>query len=151
MKMKIKFNWGTGIFIAIVLFMTFILTFVYKSFSEKYRHELVSEDYYGDELRYQEEIDKLNNALKLNEDISLHVSNKGITIVFPEDIDFNKIFGIISFQRLSNKKLDFNQEINLKSHTVLIPENKLVLGKWEVKIDWLYEDEKYLLKESIFY
>ena len=61
--MKIKINWGTGIVIAIVLFIAFILSFVYKTiFMEEYEHHLVSEDYYKDELHYQEEIDKLNNA-----------------------------------------------------------------------------------------
>lgn len=55
--MKIKFNWGTGIVIAMVLFMTFILTFVYKSLTPQYTHDLVSEDYYKDELLYQKEID----------------------------------------------------------------------------------------------
>ena len=31
-------------------------------FIEDYNHHLVSKDYYKDELHYQEEIDKLNNA-----------------------------------------------------------------------------------------
>jgi hypothetical protein len=149
--MKIKFNWGTGIVVAIVLFMAFILSFVYRSLTPEYSHELVSEDYYKDELHYQKEIDKLNNALNLDKNISLHVSGKGITIVFPKDKDFNKISGTISFQRMSNSKLDFSQEINLSNHQVFIPENKLVTGKWEVKIDWIYMKEEYLLKESIFY
>ncbi|NOQ92040.1 MAG: cytochrome C oxidase Cbb3, partial [Flavobacteriaceae bacterium] len=47
--MKIKINWGTGIVIAMLMFMTFILTFVYKSLTQEYTHELVSEDYYKDE------------------------------------------------------------------------------------------------------
>ena len=29
--MKIRLNWGTGIFLAMLAFMIFILTFVYKS------------------------------------------------------------------------------------------------------------------------
>ena len=53
--MKIKINWGTGIAIAIALFIVFILSFVYKTiFIEKYEHHLVSEDYYKDELHYHE-------------------------------------------------------------------------------------------------
>ena len=46
-----KLNWGTGIVIAMISFMIFILTFVYRSVvMDEYQHELVSEDYYGDEL-----------------------------------------------------------------------------------------------------
>lgn len=150
--MNIKINWGTGIVIAMVAFMVFILSFVYKSVAiEKYGHELVSEDYYKDELYYQQEIDKLNNASKLIQNITLHNSAKGITIKFPEDKNFKKIKGTIFFQRLSNEKLDFTQEINLDNNIVLIPDNLLVSGKWIVKIDWTFEKETYLFKESWFY
>ncbi len=149
--MKIKFNWGTGIFIAIVLFMTFILTFVYKSLTEKYEHQLVSEDYYKDELHYQKEIDKLNNAAALTENIVLINSDKGIIIQFPKGKDYTKIKGKVYFQRLSNQKLDFEKDIALKSSSMLIPDSLLISGKWIVKIDWQYDDNEYLLKESWFY
>ncbi len=150
--MKIKINWGTGIVIAIVLFMIFILSFVYKTIAiDKYEHHLVSEDYYKDELYYQKEIDKLNNAAKLSENIALSNSEKGITISFPQDKDFNKIKGTIYFMRRSNIKLDFEKEIKLSDHFIIIPDSLLVSGKWIIKIDWQYNDEEYLLKESWFY
>jgi len=150
--MKIKFNWGTGIFIALALFMIFILSFVYKTlFIEKYEHQLVSENYYKDELHYQEEIDKMNNANLLPENVSLTNTNEGIIIHFPEDMDFNKIKGKVNFLRRSNEKLDFKRNIDLKSNSMLIEDNILVTGKWEIKVDWQYEDEEYLLKESWFY
>ena len=60
--MKLKISWPTGIIIAITAFVIFILSFVYKvTFMPKYGHHLVSEDYYKDELNYQQEIDKENN------------------------------------------------------------------------------------------
>ena len=150
--MKIKINWGTGIVIAIVLFMIFILSFVYKTIAiDKYEHHLVSEDYYKDELYYQKEIDKLNNASKLAENITISNSEKGITISFPQDKDFNKINGTIYFMRRSNIKLDFEKEIKLSDHFIIIPDSLLVSGKWIIKIDWQYNDEEYLLKESWFY
>lgn len=149
--MKIKFNWGTGIVIAMVLFMAFILTFVYKSLTQEYTHDLVSEDYYKDELLYQNEIDKLNNAGKLDSKISLSNSNKGITIQFPENIDYQEVEGVISFQRRSNIKLDFNKKIELRSDRVLIPDSLLVSGKWIIKIDWKHKGEEYLFKDDWFY
>jgi len=66
--MKIKINWGTGIVIAMVLFMAFILQYVYRvSVYEKYDHHLVADDYYKDELNYQKQIDKESNANNLKE------------------------------------------------------------------------------------
>ena len=150
--MKIKINWGTGIVIAIVLFIAFILSFVYKTiFVEKYEHHLVSEDYYKDELHYQEEIDKLNNAKYLIENISLRNTDEGIIIQFPEDKDYHKIKGKVKFLKRSNDKLDFEKKIDLSNHTMLIEDSILVPGKWEISIDWQYNEEEYLLKESWFY
>jgi len=106
-----KINWGTGIVISIVLFMIFILYFVYQSLTPEYTHELVSEDYYKDELHYQKEIDKLNNAVKLKSKISLMNSDKGITIQFPDSINYQDVKGIISFQRYSSSVLDFRKNI----------------------------------------
>jgi len=150
--MKIKINWGTGIAIAITLFIAFILSFVYKTiFMEEYEHHLVSDDYYKDELHYQEEIDKMNNAKYLTENVSLSNTEKGIIIQFPKNKDFNKIEGKVNFLRRSNDKLDFEKKIDLSSDTMLIEDSMLVSGKWEVRVDWQYNDEEYLLKESWFY
>jgi len=150
--MKIRINWGTGIVIAMVSFMIFILTFVYKSIAmDKYQHELVSEDYYGDELHYQEEIDKLNNAKSLLKDIVLSNTEEGVKIYFPLEFDQDSISGSVYFQRLSNEKLDFTEDIALNDHTQLISADKLVPGKWIVKVDWKAGKNTYLFKDSWFY
>ena len=150
--MKLRFTWGTGIFLAMLAFMIFILSFVYKSIAmDEYQHELVSEDYYKEELHYQEEIDKLNNSNSLSQNIKLVNSKEGILVNFPKDIAEASIVGSIYFQRLSNEKLDFTEQIRLTDHHQLIPVEKLVSGKWIVKIDWEAEQEQYLFKETWFY
>lgn len=150
--MKLRFNWGTGIVIAMLAFMIFILSFVYKSVAmDEYQHELVSEDYYKEELHYQEEIDKLNKSKSLSQDIVLTNSKEGITISFPKEIDQESIAGSIYFQRLSNSKLDFREEIELTGNQQLVSAEKLVSGKWIVKIDWEVGKDKYLFKDSWFY
>lgn len=150
--MKLRFTWGTGIVIAMLAFMIFILSFVYKSIAmDEYQHELVSEDYYKEELHYQEEIDKLNNSNSLSKNIELVNSKEGILVSFPEDLKQESIVGSIYFQRLSNEKLDFTEQIKLTNHQQLIPVEKLVSGKWIIKIDWESEQGKYLFKETWFF
>ena len=81
-------NWPTGIVLAIISFMIFILSFVYKSIAvDQYQHELVSEDYYRDELHYQEEINKLNNSKTLEKDIQLSNSENVIIVKLTDEID----------------------------------------------------------------
>ncbi len=46
-----KINWGTGIVIAFVAFIAFIMYFVINMITnKKYDHDLVTEDYYKEEL-----------------------------------------------------------------------------------------------------
>ncbi|WP_194767158.1 FixH family protein [Tamlana sp. I1] len=147
-----KFNWGTGIVLAFIGFISFILYFVITMNVDKaYKHELVTEDYYGAELTYQGDIDKLNNANTLSENISYEKSSEGLKIKFPENLDFKNITGKIFLYRPSKKSLDFETDINLSNTYLIIPENRLVEGRWNLKIDWQYNGKPYLFKEAIHY
>ena len=147
-----KVNWGTAIVIAMIAFIVFILTFVYRSaVMDEYQHELVSEDYYGDELHYQEEIDKINNASKLEVDLTMVRTADGLTFRFPEDLEPEKISGTISLQRPSNKSLDLKMPIELTDSDFLIPDQSLASGTYIVVVDWKHENSEYMFKDEIFY
>ena len=150
--MKFRISWPTGIIIAIASFVIFILSFVYKvTFLPEYDHHLVSEDYYMDELNYQQEIDKENKGIALEENIMLTKVDNGLLITFPKEFDYSKITGTIDFQRLSNDKIDFSIPIELTSKDCLIEDENLVEGRWDVKIEWSVNEEAYLFKEKIKY
>ena len=150
--MKIKITWPTGIIIAITAFVIFILSFVYKvAFLPQYDHHLVSDEYYKEELNYQQEIDKLKNAAALEENITLKKVPTGLQINFPAQFNPEKIKGTIVFKRLSNSKIDFAMPIALKNHYMLIEDKKLVAGKWHIRIEWTVGSDTYLLKEKITY
>ena len=150
--MKLKLNWPTGIILALVSFIIFILSFVYKAtFLPEYDHQLVSDEYYNDELNYQEEIDKLKRASELAENISISKNNNGLLIKFPSNIDYKQIKGSISFKRLSNRKIDFKLPIELTSSQLLLKDEELVAGRWDVKIAWEVAEKTYLFKEKIIY
>ena len=147
-----KVNWSTAVVIAMIAFILFILTFVYRSaVMDEYQHELVSEDYYGDELHYQEEIDKINNASKLDVDLTMVRTADGLTFRFPEDMEPEKISGTISLQRPSNKSLDLKMPIVLTDSDFLIPDQNLASGKYVVVVDWKHENSEYMFKDEIFY
>ena len=150
--MKFKISWPTGIIIAMSAFIIFILSFVYKAtFMPQYDHHLVSEDYYKDELNYQQEIDKLNKAATLKEDVTLTKVAEGLLIKFPAEFDPEKITGTISFQRPSNDKIDFELPIKLTNANYLIADDNLVQGIWNVKIEWVINGTTYLFKEKLMY
>ena len=119
--------------------------------NDKYDHDLVSDDYYGDELKYQVDIDKLKNSNTLTTNISYEKTEEGLIIKFPEDIDYKKITGHMFLYRPSNKQLDFETLISLSDSYLLIPDERLVDGRWNIKIDWQYNGKSYLFKEAIVY
>lgn len=147
-----KINWGTAIVIAFVCFISFIMYFVINmSTNKKYDHDLVVEDYYQQELKYQNDINKEKNSKTLATNVSWKKTDDGILIRFPESLDINKIKGKVFLYRPSNKQLDFEIPISLSNHNLLIPDKSLLDGRWNIKVYWSYNDEDYLFKTDITY
>lgn len=147
-----KINWGTGIVLAFIGFISFIMYFIITmNVDSKYEHDLVTEDYYAEELDYQNDINKLSNSKRLNENVSYKKTEEGLIITFPKDLDITKITGNVFLYRPSNKHLDFDKKISLSNPYLLIPDKRLVDGRWNIKIDWQYKGNSYLFKESINY
>ncbi len=147
-----KLNWGTGIVIAFIAFIGFIMYFVINmSAVDKYDTSLVTEDYYKQELEYQSDIDKESNAKELTHNITWERTDKGLLISFPEDLKIDNITGKVFLYRPSNKQLDFESTISLSNHNLLIPDKRLLDGRWNIKVDWQYRGKSYLFKEAIVY
>lgn len=147
-----KINWGTGIVLAFIAFISFIMYFVVNmNTNQKYDNDLVTNDYYKEELKYQNTIDKENNAKTLKENISWERTETGLLIKFPKTFDINKIKGKVFLYRPSNKQLDFETTISLSNHYLLIPDKRLLDGRWNIYVDWEYEGTPYLFKKEIIY
>ena len=148
-----KFNWGTGIVIAFIGFIAFIMYFVITMNTDKayINHDLVTEDYYKAELNYQKDIDKEQNGNSLEQNISWKKTDEGIVILFPEAMDFKAIKGKVFLYRPSNKQLDFETTISLSNHNLLIPDKRLLGGRWNINVDWQYKGKSYLYKKEIVY
>lgn len=147
-----KINWGTGIVIAFVLFIAFILYFVLKvQLNDSYDRELVVSDYYQQELKVQGNIEKTNNANNLEHKLTFKKVSEGIVVSFPENFNHKLIKGNVSLYRPSNQKLDSEIQISLSSSHLLIPKSNLVGGLWDITVDWKYLDKEYRSKETIYY
>jgi len=147
-----KINWGTGIVLAFIGFIAFIMYFVLSmNFNDKYDHQLVTEDYYKQELEYQNDIDKVNNSKTLEENISFKKANEGLVFKFPENFDPKKITGKVFLYRPSNEHLDFETPISISESYLLVPDKRLLDGRWNISVDWQYNGKSYLYKKSIVY
>lgn len=147
-----KINWGTGIVIAFIAFISFIMYFVVNmNVNKKYDHDLVTEDYYKKELEFQNDINKETNAKNLSENLNWKKTNEGLLIEFPKSFDSNSISGNVFLYRPSNKQFDFETQISMSNHILLIPDSSLLGGRWNIKVDWQYNGKSYLYKKEIIY
>lgn len=146
-----KINWGTAIVIAFGLFMSFILYFVFEVQSNsKYDNDLVVEEYYKHDTKFQEEMQRVQNAHDLAVKPTISYLASGVSIAFPATFDSSKIKGNVLMYRPSNKKFDFETPLQLSSTTLLIPQQKLIKGRWDVSMEWQYEGKAYLSKQVIY-
>lgn len=147
-----KFNWGTGIVLAFVAFISFIMYFVVQmNMEDRADHELVTKDYYKKELAYQKEIDAEKNAAEMGAQLKIEKTGEGLQVRFPDKLNHEKITGKVSLYRPSNRHLDFNFPISLSNTHLLIPDNRLVDGRWDIAIEWEYNDNTFLHKQKISY
>lgn len=147
-----KINWGTGIVLAFIAFISFIVFMVVlMSTDDSANHDLVTEEYYQAELGYQKEIDAENNATKNSFNLKLMKTDEGLLIVFPKGLEYKDLQGKVSFYRPSNKHLDFDLPVSLSNSHLLIPDKRLLDGRWDIKVFWEAHKKQYLHKESITY
>ena len=118
---------------------------------KKYEHDLVTEEYYKQELTFQNEINAEKNAKALKNNITIKKADKGLLVSFPKDKDYTKISGTITLYRPSNKKLDFEIPITLKNSEVMISNKHLIEGRWNITVAWEYENTSYLFKKPFTY
>ena len=145
-------NWGTGIVLAFIAFIAFILFFVIRMSTDgRADHDLVTEEYYKQELEYQKEIDAEKNARSLGDALQFEKTDEGLRITLPIALQNSNSEGTMSLYRPSNKHLDFDLPIRLSKAHLLIPDNRLLDGRWDIKLQIEHEGKKYLFKDRIVY
>jgi hypothetical protein len=140
--MKITFNWGTGIFIFIALFLLANAFVIYKSFQQ--RNDLVEEEYYPQGLEYQKQIDRFAKANALSGEIQVSEEPQGLVITYPTDLKGKDIKGEVVFFRPSDENADFRDSIQFDDAMMQrIPVKKLIKGKYIAKFFWKMDGKEY--------
>lgn len=143
-----KFTWGHGITISFVLFMVYILSFVYQSFVNKV--DLVAEDYYAQEIAYQDRIDDKANAKHLTNEILVRRTTEGVEIAFPKDELIDAGTGTLQFFRPSDEGLDIQVPLQLTEGHQALPLQLFQRGRYRVNFSWKNNGEgRYITKEVI--
>ena len=142
-----KFNWGTGITLAIIAFMAFILFMVFKATMTN--ADLEAPDYYDQEMKYQTRIDAITNTKNLNEELRIAQTSNSIIFTFPSDIVDEMSSGNIYFFKPDNAEFDRKFEISMNNGAQEISKEQFVVGKYRIKVDWKANEKDYFSEKLI--
>ncbi|NVO21149.1 MAG: FixH family protein [Bacteroidetes bacterium] len=143
-----KFNWGHGIFIFIVVFLLSMSFVVYKAFQEK--NALVEDEYYPKGLEYQKQIDRIANADSMSEKITIGEKNGTVLLTYPAIFRNKSCEGIVYFYRPSDDAGDLKLAMVIDNTLQQkVEENKLLSGKYTVKMNWKLDGKEYYHEESL--
>lgn len=142
-----KFHWGTRIFLIYGLFVAGVLAMVIYFMNQDV--DLITEDYYKDEIKYQERIDKISRTKELSEDISFIFDGRNLKLKYPGAFSPVNIKGNVLFYRPSDLKEDVMLDVKPDTAGLqAIDVSGLKKGMWKVQVDWMVNNTSYY-SESI--
>lgn len=144
-----KISWGTGIAIVIVLFLIITIgqAIAIHVFID---YDLVEEEYYEAEIKYQLQIEKVKRTNALPEALKIRLTKEFIQFNFPSIFNNKTINGDIHFYKPSDDLLDKIQTIKLnEENTMYFSTKELSSGLWKIKIDWAVNEVQYYNEKMI--
>lgn len=143
-----KISWGYRVMFLYVGFAGLIIYFVTRSMNEKV--DLVTPDYYAQELKFQDKIESINRNNELSSALSIDYSDAGIVITYPTDLQNKTITGAINIFRPSDKSKDQSIEISPdKEMKQIINTTSLSKGMYRIKVDYEVEGAGYYSEKQI--
>jgi len=141
-------HWGRSMLLLYVVFIGVILFMVVKSFGHE--SELVTDDYYAEELKYQERIDAEANALPFKDSVEIRVAGGIIEIQFPSACsNFDK--GEAYFYKASDKHSDIVFPLQPDNGRIQkITREQLGNGFYTVKLSWYQGEKKFFMERNIY-
>jgi len=140
-------TWGNKLLIAFIAFGALIGTLVYKCMQGNF--ELVSKDYYNDELSYQDKIDGTNNAAKLST-VQVLEEDATVAIQLPKELNGKPVKGEAWFYCANNSANDRRIPVAVNDEGVmLIDKSKLANTTYLLKLNWQSGDEKFYSEQRV--
>ena len=140
-----KLNWGQGITIALVLFMTFIAVLAVNLMMHS--ADLETADYYQKEIAYESEIVSLKNAKELNEKPKISLTDTHLLVQFPTEGEFS--MSELKMNRPNDKDQDVLFKIkNTKTFTV--DKSSLNAGIYNVVLSYTINGKNCIQKEQLY-
>jgi hypothetical protein len=134
------------VYIAFVAGIGFL---VFKASSQKF--DLVTKDYYDQELKYQQVIDQAANTSKLSAPIAIKRSEGELKISFPDEMKNKKKLIDFYLYYAADAKKDFRKSFELNENELAQALPVGMKGMYELKLTWETEGVKYYHEQKIYF
>ena len=142
--------WPYAIIATFVLFAGYIGSMVYRAMRTDV--DLVSADYYRQELAYQQRMESVARTAALPAPVQLthDAAGQRLTLQLPPAMAGQAVQGQIHFFRPSDQTLDFTLPLQASPDTPqLINTAKLQPGYWRVRLDFTAGGQAYFLEKNL--
>lgn len=138
-------DWGKGIILTLTAFAGIIISMVVICVRQDDIH-LVTQNYYEEEIKYQDQIDKMVNASMLDyEALAFDAQRRLIELNLPKGAKGTLHLFRPSDARL-DQKLDFEIQ-DLEANAINLSELKP--GYWKIKMTWVEDETSYYIEKKI--
>jgi hypothetical protein len=145
-----KFNWGYKILFAYLAFAGGILYMVYLTTLQN--RDLVSENYYEEELAYQKVIDQSAKTAQLSAAVEVKVDqlNGVLEIQLPHEFNKINVIGKWNLYYPADQKMDVEGTINTQNGNLAIQLPKGRSGTYTLKLEWESNGQSYYFETIIY-
>jgi hypothetical protein len=142
-----KMTWGNKLLLVFAAFATLMSVMVYKCMHQKF--ELVSNDYYNEELRYQDKIDGMNNSNKISE-VQIKEEGRQINIQLPKEVQGLALTGQALFYCPTDSQKDRKIPVQVNDEGLMIVDKaKLSKAHYLVKLNYQVGNDKYYTEQYL--
>lgn len=138
-------DWGKGIVLTLTAFAGIIISMVVICVRQDDIH-LVTQNYYEEEIRYQDQIDKMINANQLEyEALAFDGQQRILALNLPKGAK-----GTLHLFRPSDARLDQKLDFDIQDEEMsAINLSELKPGYWKIKMTWVEDNTSYYLEKKI--
>ncbi len=144
-----KFHWGHGVLITIILIVITFTTALILSLNKDV--QLVTKDYYAKELAYEGEIERISRAKHANVNVLWTLENGRFRLQMTGDLPMEQSEGTVVFFRPSDKALDREFELELDSTaSQYFDPAHFTKGTYQMQVTFEIGGKEYYFEKHIF-
>lgn len=143
----LKLNWGARIALLYGGFVVLIIALVAGSMRQSF--DLVTPDYYSQEIQYQDVINADKNVSTLSSRAKVETTTDAVTIAFPIEFSGKAIKGTVQFYSPVKTEWDRKFDLSVINNSMVVLRSQLQPTSYTVKLSWETDGKKYYQESNV--